>query len=184
MPKVFISELEIEKLSKSAQVIIQYALSALSPTVAEADDFLWSGKHWCAFYKEYEMLLQESEYAAWLYVWGFRANHFTVCVNALNNFTSIEDVNSTLKQHGFALNKTGGEVKGSAAQLLKQSSTLADLVPMPFVEGRVNIPGCFYEFAQRFRKPDGAIYSGFIASSADKIFESTNARESMPNLSH
>ncbi|MGB1300776.1 MAG: DUF1338 domain-containing protein, partial [Pseudoalteromonas tetraodonis] len=35
---------------------------------------------------------------------------------------------------------------------------------------------CFYEFAIRYPKPDGEIYTGFVAASADKIFESTNAR--------
>lgn len=176
-PKVFISELEIEKLSEKAQTILNYALSDLSPSIADKEDFLWSGKHWNVFYKEYELLREESEYAAWMYVWGFRANHFTVCVNALQNFENIEDVNQTLKMNGFELNTSGGEIKGSTSDLLKQSSTLADVVEIPFVEGTVKIPSCFYEFAQRYKQKDGDIFTGFIANSADKIFESTDARQ-------
>ncbi len=37
------------------------------------------------------------------------------------------------------------------------------------------IPSCFYEFAKRYPQADGELYTGFVAASADKIFESTNA---------
>jgi hypothetical protein len=42
-------------------------------------------------FETYEMLRDESEYAAWLYVHGFRANHFTVSINSLKGFGSIEE---------------------------------------------------------------------------------------------
>ena len=45
-----------------------------------------------------------------------------------------------------------------------------------FAEGSKEVPCCYYEFAERFRMPDGKLFSGFIAKSADKIFESTNSR--------
>ncbi|MFP3457566.1 DUF1338 family protein, partial [Psychrobacter sp. SIMBA_152] len=76
----------------------------------------------------------------------------------------------------FALNTSGGEVKGSPEVLLEQSSTLADEYAVTFSDGDMRIPSCFYEFAIRYPKPDGEIYTGFVAASADKIFESTNAR--------
>jgi hypothetical protein len=72
------------------------------------------------------------------------------------------------------LNSSGGEVKGSREQLLKQSSTMAEIVPVEFVEGVREVPACYYEFAERFRDAGGALFSGFIAGSADKIFESTD----------
>jgi hypothetical protein len=40
----------------------------------------------------YLSLLEESEYAAWMYVYGFRANHFTINVNALTNFKKLRRV--------------------------------------------------------------------------------------------
>jgi hypothetical protein len=51
---------------------------------------------------------------------------------------------------------------------------MADLVSVSFEEGDFVIPSCYYEFAQRFKGADGKLFSGFIAGSADKIFESTN----------
>jgi hypothetical protein len=48
------------------------------------------------------------------------------------------------------------------------------MVRFLFTEGEFDIPGCYYEFARRYPDADGKLYSGFIAKSADKIFESTN----------
>ncbi len=81
-----------------------------------------------------------------------------------------------LKKEGYRLNNSGGEVKGTPAQLLEQSSTLADQVDVEFQEGRFSVPSCYYEFAKRYHDTDGKLFSGFIAESADKIFESTNFR--------
>jgi len=36
------------------------------------------------------------------------------------------------------------------------------------------IPSCYYEFARRYEDKNGELYGGFIAKSADKIFESTD----------
>ncbi len=60
--------------------------------------------------------------------------------------------------------------------LLEQSSTLADKVSVAFSDGELAIPSCFYEFALRYPKADGELYTGFVAASADKIFESTDVR--------
>ena len=51
---------------------------------------------------------------------------------------------------------------------------MADKVPVSFVEGNEMIPGGFYEFAKRYAMANGELYTGFVAASADKIFESTN----------
>jgi len=36
-----------------------------------------------------------------------------------------------------------------------------------------DVPTCYYEFAKRYPGPDGKLFPGFVAASADKIFEST-----------
>ncbi|CCQ10922.1 FIG008480: hypothetical protein [Pseudoalteromonas luteoviolacea B = ATCC 29581] len=175
-PKVFISELLLEKCSNELQTIITNLIDQIDTSVVTADNFLYSGTHWQISHAQYKTLLAESEYAAWMAAWGFRANHFTVSINYLNNFDSIEAVNQALKEGGFALNTSGGEIKGSPEVLLEQSSTLADDYKVAFSDGEFAIPSCFYEFALRYPKADGELYTGFVAASADKIFESTNAR--------
>ena len=53
---------------------------------------------------------------------------------------------------------------------------MADKMPVAFSDRTVDIPSCFYEFAQRYPLPNGDLYQGFVAASADKIFESTNVK--------
>ncbi|WP_404396739.1 DUF1338 domain-containing protein [Pseudoalteromonas phenolica] len=175
-PKVFISELLVEKCSESLQQIVKDMVAQIDENAVTADNFLYSGTHWQVSNETYKKLLEESEYAAWMSAWGYRANHFTVSINHLANFETIEAVNQSLKDAGFELNSSGGEIKGSPEVLLEQSSTLADHANVAFSDGEFAIPSCFYEFALRYNKPDGEIYTGFVAASADKIFESTNAR--------
>ena len=175
-PKVFISELLVEEFSEQLQETIKDIVEKIDEDAITAENFLYSGRHWDIDSATYDMLLEESEYAAWTAAWGFRANHFTVSINALNNFETIEAVNDVLKQNGFALNTSGGEIKGSPEVLLEQSSTLADSATVNFTDGDKAIPSCFYEFALRYPMANGELYTGFVAASADKIFESTNAR--------
>lgn len=175
-PKVFISELLVEKFSVPLQQVIKTLVDNIEESTVTADNFLYSGRHWELDSATYDMLLEESEYAAWTAAWGYRANHFTVNVNTLNNFDTLVSVNDKLKAAGFPLNTTGGEIKGSAEVLLEQSATLADDATVEFTDGNKNIPSCFYEFALRYAMPNGKLYTGFVAASADKIFESTNAR--------
>lgn len=173
-PKVFISELRVEELSSQAQAIIHKLVEQMDGNAVTADNFLYSGQHWQVSKVEYDTLLNESEYAAWLAAWGFRANHFTVSVNHLAQTQELVDVNTLLKEAGFVLNTSGGEIKGGEDVCLAQSSTMADKHDVAFDDTTVAIPSCFYEFAQRYKMENGEYYQGFVAASADKIFESTN----------
>ena len=175
-PKVFISELLVEEFSDEVQSIINALVEQVEVEATTADNFLYSGRHWNVDFATYERLLEESEYAAWVAAFGYRANHFTVSINHLPGYETIVEVNQALKDGDFLLNSVGGEVKGSKDVLLEQSSTMADKIILEFADKQVEIPSCFYEFALRYPKADGEIYTGFVAASADKIFESTNVK--------
>ncbi len=175
MPKVFISELRVEEFSPEIQNIIHNLVEQLPESISDQEDFLYLGRPWQVSSTDYQTLLATSEYAAWLAAWGYRANHFTVSINHLDNFDCIVAVNDSLKKAGHTLNSTGGEIKGDEAVKLEQSSTLADKAIVEFSDKRMEIPSCFYEFAKRYPQADGELYTGFVAASADKIFESTNA---------
>ncbi len=174
VPKIFISELELEKMSSFVQEIIALCINQLEPSATDSEDFVFSGRHWIANHATYLKLAQESEYASWVYAYGFRPNHFTVSINHLKNFTDIHRLNDFIKSNGFKLNASGGEIKGTPEELLEQSSTMAAEIQCEFADGVYSIPGCYYEFAKRYPMPSGELYQGFIAKSADKIFESTN----------
>ncbi|WP_299080035.1 DUF1338 domain-containing protein [uncultured Paraglaciecola sp.] len=173
-PKVFISELLVEEMPNDVQQIIFKMTDGMADDVAQQDDFLYSGTHWQVSTDEYETLVAHSEYAAWMSAWGFRANHFTVSLNHMGHFDSLAQMNSVLKESGFVLNSSGGETKGGPEVLLAQSSTMADKIKVEFANGNKLVPSCFYEFAQRYPMTSGGLYQGFVAASADKIFESTD----------
>lgn len=173
-PKVFISELDLSLLSPWIQDLFLNLAESISAEALKNEDFVLSGRPWKADYSTYQKLYAESEYAAWLYAHGFRPNHFTVYVNELKKLNSIQDLNHFLKQQGFPLNSFGSEVKGTPQDYLEQSSTMANMIDVQFSDGVFKIPGCYYEFAKRYKLPNGKLFQGFVATSADKIFQSTH----------
>jgi hypothetical protein len=174
-PRIFISRLILSECSEFLQKTLRGSFDKLEPEQLNSTELIFSGSLFKPLsFDTYNKLRIESEYAAWFYVFGFRANHFTVSINALKKYNSIISVNNLLKGHGFALNNSGGEIKGTVADLLQQSSTIADSVEVKFIEGSFEVPCCYYEFAQRYTDSQGQLYNGFVAKSADKIFESTD----------
>jgi hypothetical protein len=176
LPKVFISELVLADLSPRATEIVAGLIAQLPAGFADRADLPWAGRPWRIEHAEYETLLAESEYAAWVAAFGFRVNHFTVDVNALSTFPDLQALCAFLVDHGFQLNAAGGVIKGTPAQCLEQASTRADAVEVAFADAKAKIPSCYYEFARRYPLSSGELFHGFVPSSADKIFESTDAR--------
>ncbi len=178
-PKIFISELKCKEFSPFLQKVAKQCVDSIPSNKLATPSLLHSGVFWQELdYDIYQKLLQESEYAAWLYVFGFRANHFTVFVNELQRLTSLEAVNTFLKENKIMLNVSGGEIKGTPSECLEQSSTIANKVPVKFKQGTFEVLNSYYEFARRYPQENGQLYQGFIATSADKIFESTDIKSS------
>jgi hypothetical protein len=47
-----------------------------------------------------------------------------------------------------------------------------------FADGQMHaVPTCYYEFAKRYPDASGKLFQGFVATSADKIFESTDTKK-------
>jgi len=185
--KIFISELRWRELSDRSQAIIQGIIeqgrkTLSSPLIDQSCDgltpLLSAGRLWpLPSYADYQTLAAESEYAAWLSVWGLRANHFTIFVNHLKHYPELSQVVELLQQQGYELNDAGGVIKGTPADLLIQASTMADTCLIDFKDaGEQPISSCYYEFAQRFKQENDQLYQGFVPNSADKIFESTSMK--------
>lgn len=174
MPKIFISELLVEEFSEDFQNTVKELIDSLDDKLIASQDFTYKGRPWKLSSATYEALKKESDYGAWLAAIGFRPNHFTLYINKLKTIHSVKEMNDFLKENGFKLNTSGGEIKGSEAVLLEQSSTLADSVEVEFTDKKMVIPSCYFEFAKRYPLKNGKLYQGFVATSADKIFESTN----------
>ena len=173
-PKVFISELLLTECSPRLRAVVASLLEQMPPGQGERRDFPASGRPWQLAHSTYLELLEESEYAAWMAAFGFRANHFTVAVNELTTLAGLEELNQLLLASGFELNLSGGAIKGTPADLLEQSSTIAREVPVAFTDGAVAVRSCYYEFARRYPDAGGRLFSGFIPTSANRLFESTD----------
>lgn len=177
-PRVFLSELLVDELSPAAQEILKRCVSQVDATRVGSIDVMWSGRLWDPVsWDEYQTLRVESEYAAWMAVMGIRANHFTISINHLTGCDGVEDVLRVVESLGYGVNEAGGRVKGSPEALLEQGSTLADRRLMPFAgDSQYKTPTCYYEFAKRYPAEDGKLFEGFVAASASRIFESTDAK--------
>lgn len=173
-PKIFISELELDKISPKLKSQVLQLIETLPQNFSEAESHFIAGRPWKLSHKQYLEMSQESEYAGWVAAHGFRTNHFTILVNSLKKFTTLPQVNDFVTKHGYKLNASGGVIKGTPQECLEQSSTMAEKIKVSFSDGAFEIPSCYYEFAKRYPTSEGKLYQGFVAQSADKIFESTN----------
>ncbi|GGX88210.1 DUF1338 domain-containing protein [Litchfieldella qijiaojingensis] len=178
LPRVFLSELKCDELSPEAQAIVDGLIAQIEPARVASPEVMWAGRLWQApSFEDYQTLMAESEYAAWLAIIGLRANHFTISVNHFQRYDSVEKVLAKVESLGLGISDSGGRIKGSPEVLLEQGSTLADRQAFTFAGGQVEeIPTCYYEFAKRYPDAEGKLYQGFVAASADKIFESTDIK--------
>lgn len=194
-PRIFISELRVNDLSKKSQDIIYKYTNPIKQdpiesidlnNITEVSNFFYKPLWGLPSSKEYNELLNETEYAAWVIYNRYYLNHYTISVHDLpNGYNTIEDFNNFLESIKIKLNTAGGKIKISSDGLLKQSSTVAKMINATFSDGKnLKIAGSYVEFAERKLLPE---YSntkkedvkrnfrrdGFETANADKIFEST-----------
>lgn len=172
LPRIFISELLLENFSDELQRITNDKVNEIDIESISKPEFLSSGIPWSPIdYNTYKKIQSESEYASWVLAMGYIANHFTVSVTDCSYFKNLSQLNSYLKENGFEINSSGGEIKGSVSQGLEQSSIMSNEIEIKFSDESYKIPGCYYEFAYRYNN-----FNGFITKSANHIFESTNEK--------
>jgi hypothetical protein len=198
-PRIFISELRVNDLSREARDIINSYTSEVKTDPVNTlnlddskavDTFLHSALWRTPTLADYKLLAAESEYAAWVIYNRYYLNHFTVSVHNLpSGYNTVADFNIFLEQHGFKLNDAGGKIKISPDGRLLQSATIARMIEAVFADDeKYRIAGSYVEFAERKVLPQFAHLpaaeiqrqhrrEGFEAGNADKIFESTYAAQ-------
>lgn len=194
-PRIFVSELRVSDLSEAAQKIIRSYTNEVTTDPVDSLDLtdgaaidrflhqpLWRTPEW----SDYETLLKESEYAAWVIYNRYYLNHYTISVHNLKEgYSTIQEFNAFLEKTGIKLNDSGGVIKVSPDGGLLQSSTVAEMITARFAGGDLHtISGSYVEFAERKVLPEFAHLKpeaikrehrreGFETGNADKIFEST-----------
>ena len=194
-PRIFVSELRVGDLSEESQRIIRsYTDEVKSDPAdsldldngAEVDAFLHQPLWRTPTVTDYQALLHESEYAAWVIYNRYYLNHFTISVHNLpEGFQTVAEFNVFLEKNGIRLNTSGGKIKESPDGGLLQSSTVAEMIDATFAGNeQLKISGSYVEFAERKVLPEFKDLpsqeiqrkhrrDGFEAGNADKIFEST-----------
>jgi len=194
-PRIFVSELRVGDLSEESQRIIRsYTDEVTSDPVdsldldngLSVDAFLHKPLWRTPTVADYQTLLKESEYAAWVIYNRYYLNHFTISVHNLpEGYQTVSQFNEFLEKNGIKLNTAGGKIKVSPDGGLLQSATVAEMLDAEFADGeKFRISGSYVEFAERkvlpeFKNlPPAEIKrkhrrDGFEAANADKIFEST-----------
>lgn len=192
-PRVFISQLRVADLSESSQAILYGYTRHIQQDPVDLLDLGRPEEVGNYFYKplwklptlqDYRDLAVESEYAAWVLYNRYYLNHYTISLHNLPSpYQHIENFNEFLEEIGIVLNSSGGKIKVSRDGLLKQSSTVAQMVEADFAQGeKALIAGSYVEFAERLPLPLSntsdeekqlTLRDGFEATNADKIFEST-----------
>lgn len=202
-PRIFISELRIQDLSPKAQEIIsKYTKPITSDPVDSLDldntehvgDFFHKPLWELPTLQDYQDLLAESEYAAWVIYNRYYLNHYTISVHELPNpYGTLEGFNTFLEYIGVVLNTSGGKIKTSKDGLLKQSSSVAKMIEATFAnDEKTKIAGSYVEFAERLPLPEFEHLpkdeltskhrrDGFESANADKIFESTYQEQTKRN---
>jgi hypothetical protein len=195
LPRIFASELRVHELSPTAQAIIhKYTDTITSDPVdsldladaAAVDAFLHQPLWNTPTLTEYQTLMAESEYAAWVIYNRYYLNHFTISVHNLKpGYNTIQEFTAFLEARGIKLNTAGGKIKISPDGGLLQASTVAQMIEADFANGETHrIAGSYVEFAERRVLPQFADLpaagigrqhrrEGFETANADKIFEST-----------
>lgn len=198
-PRIFMSELLVGDLSERAQALIARYTSHIQEDPVDALD-LDNGNEIGEFFHrplwqlpakaDYQELLAESEYAAWVIYNRYYLNHYTISVhNLAEGYNRLEDFNGFIELLGVKLNKEGGKIKVSPDGLLRQSSSVAEMQEARFAGGEsMEIAGSYVEFAERLVLPEYANLQadriqaihrreGFETGNADKIFESTYIKQ-------
>lgn len=202
LPRIFISEINVNDLSEKSQNIINSYVNDTEYSFELIHDH--QSRPWCKSidYNDYLSLKSESDYAAWVLVHRYSLNHFALswhrmikstCSESDKEVTDYVDVSSlpsfidALINQGYQMSYEGGLVKVSPDGLLLQASTLSDLIEVTFSDGITRtIPGSYVEFVERkvlYEYKDSALIKeihrrdGFETSNADSIFESTNLKK-------
>lgn len=198
-PRIFMSELIVKDLSEKAQEIIHSYTDNIHQDPVDALD-LDNGEEIGEFFhqplwtlpsvEDYRILLEESEYAAWVIYNRYYLNHYTISVHDLKSgYNTLEDFNRFVESLGLKLNSSGGIIKVSPDGLLRQSSTVAEMKEAIFIGAEtMPIAGSYVEFSERLVLPEfkelplAAIRQehrreGFETDNADKIFESTYIKQ-------
>ena len=192
-PKIFISQLEVDRLSATAATSIKNCIADAPDLLAGIDlQKLQTGqgvelarlfvRPWAAPPRQIvETVNVESQYAAWTLLHGNSVNHFTAYINR-QNVSAWPDLETTVNALRAAGMPMKDELEGEKGSKLRQSSTKASMEDCEVTEsdgskGKINWSYAYYELAERGMVPGAGgkpvLFQGFLGAQATNLFEMT-----------
>jgi hypothetical protein len=172
LPRVFVSELRAGELSPRAQQILGALPPDPAPPVVPEGPGPEPGPSaiealatwFCApptppREEELLELERESQYGAWLLLFGREVNHFTA---------SVDDVEGWALRLGSAGVPMKGEIEGAPGAGLRQTATRAAPRRVRTQQGERDWPYAYLELAER-----SGGFDGFVTKQARQLFEMT-----------
>ncbi len=197
LPKIFISELRVWELSPKARKAIMGSVAKTAPgltdvELADLEDIARVGagrrekllRRWAVQFArrwpapkaaDAVALERESQFGAWTLLHGHTVNHFTAAVHAhaVDELDDIDKTVAALKASGVPMKP---EIEGEPGSRLRQSSTLAVVIPVDMrVGSRVVKKPWTYAYFEIAERPliDGRRFEGFLGGQATNLFEMT-----------
>jgi hypothetical protein len=161
-PRIFVSELRLDELSSRArQILAQLPEAEAAPATDDPRALAawFRGPGLRPRERELLELEAESQYGAWLLLFGREVNHFTA---------SVPDValwQQRMKDAGIPMKD---ELEGEPGAGLRQTATRAANRKVQLAEGERDWPYAYLEIAER----NGG-FDGFVAKQARQLFEMT-----------
>jgi 2-oxoadipate dioxygenase/decarboxylase-like protein len=154
-PRVFVSQLRVEELSPRARRILDQL-----PTPGELTDLdSFSAPGILVREDELLELERDSQYGAWLLLFGREVNHFTA---------SVDDVEQWQRRMRAAGIPMKDEIEGEPGAGLRQTATRAAPRRVRLREREREWPYAYLEIAER-----SGGFDGFVAAQARQLFEMT-----------
>jgi len=155
-PRVFVSELRAGELSPRAQRILEQ-LPPDPPFDGTPDWFRGPGL--TPSEKDLLELERESQYGAWLLLFGREVNHFTASV------PDVEEWQRRMRDAGIPMKD---EIEGAPGAGLRQTATKAAPRRVRVKERERDWPYAYLEIAERNRG-----FDGFVTTQARQLFDMT-----------
>ena len=198
MPKIFISQLQVDELPEECAILIRDAVNPATDLLGIPTKFPSSDDRpgWLAdslsnylavrpwrppLRSTVEAVNKTTQYGAWVLLYASNVNHFTAYINdhGVEEWPDIEATVAGLTAEGIPMKD---RIEGEKGSKLRQSSTQAVEEDRPVLEedgslSAIRWPYAYYELAERGMVPgsDGEpeLFGGFLGSQATNLFDMT-----------
>jgi hypothetical protein len=143
-PGLLISALLVDELSREAHSLVRDLVGHLEPGAAAHPSFALSGRRWPLSSSIYRQLRDESEYAAWVAVFGFRAHHFAVDAAGLRTLHGPAALDRFIEESGSRMVADTVD-----EEPLDHWATAAEDVELELTDGSLVVPSCPCVFVGR-----------------------------------